>query len=86
MALTQTEFDAALAILKSKGIDMGYRCALLRRQWDPKAWYREHELMMLQNIMYSLYEYDITSGLLEDDDIASLFEMGTQITQNWYLS
>ena len=86
MARTQTEYDAAYAILKDKGIDLAYRTAILRRQWDPKAYYREQELMMLQNILYSLYYYDVSSGLLEDDAIDLLFELGTQITQNWYMS
>jgi hypothetical protein len=81
--MTQTDFDAEVVVLIGNEVRFGNTTALLRKRDDPAYKAREEELMMLQNVIYCLRDYDVTSGLLEDDEILKLIEIGTKITLNW---
>jgi hypothetical protein len=81
--VTQDVFDSKLSDLIEREVRFAYTCAVLHIQGDPIAHKREQELMMLQNVINSLRDYDVTSELLEDSDVELFFELGTTITLNW---
>lgn len=81
--ITQTEFDNTLEVFFLNKVKFAEKVATLKRQDDPAAFNKEEYLMMFDNIMYALRDYDVTSELLEDDEIEYLFELGTQISLNW---
>lgn len=80
---TQAELDASIEILFLNKIRFANKVATLRKQDDPAAFNKEEYLMMFDNVMYSLRDYDVTSELLTDEEIEYLYELGTQISLNW---
>jgi len=82
MALTQTEFDNAVLSVADHEVRIAYACCQLRRQNDPACNAREEELIMLQNVLYGLRNYDVDSDILTETEINYLFELSTQIVQN----
>jgi len=83
MPIPQTQFDDSYMILALNQIKYSAFVSDLRRRNDPAAYNKEEYLMMFQNVMYALRDYDVTSLLLDDDEIEYLFELGTQISLNW---
>lgn len=81
--INQTEFDNTLEVFFLNKVKFAVKVATLKRQDDPAVYNKEEYLMMFDNIMYALRDYDITSELLDDDEIEYLFELGTQISLNW---
>jgi hypothetical protein len=82
-AQSQTDFDISVQILFLNKIKYCTKVSTMRRQNDPAVFTKEEYLMMFDNIMYSLRDYDVTSELLTDDEIEYLYELGTQISLNW---
>jgi hypothetical protein len=79
----QTTFDDMVDTLIGHEIRITKHAADMHKQDDPIAPEREDEVMMMQNIIYSLRDYDVTSELLTDDEIRTNYEMGLQIAINW---
>jgi len=82
LIMTQDAFDEAVLGIAAHEVRIGYACCQLRRQNDPDANRVEDELMMLQNVLYGVRNYDITSEILTDEEIAYYFELSTLIVQN----
>ena len=82
--MLQSEYDNSLDILFLNEIKYANFVAKLRRRNDPAAFGKEEYLIMFDNILYSLRDYDITSEVLTDAEIAYLFELGTQLSINWH--
>ena len=80
--MTQAILDAKVLAVAAKGVDMMYISASLRRQGDPAAARLEEEYMFLQNVLYAVRDYDVTSDLLTADDINYLFELATNVVQS----
>jgi hypothetical protein len=81
--MTQLEFDDSLDILFLNEIKFADVVAKLRKRMDPDAFKKEEHLMMFDNVMYALRYYDVTSAGLTDEQIQSLFELGTQLSLTW---
>lgn len=80
---TQAEFDASIEILFLNKIRYSHKVATMRKQDDPAVMNKEEYLMMFDNVMYALRDYDVTSELFTDEEIEYLYELGTQISLNW---
>lgn len=81
--MTQTEFDNKVLAAVSGHINVMEIAADLRRQGDPQARRIEEEQIFCNNVITSLENYDVTSELLEDDDIEYLFELATGAIQKF---
>ena len=79
---TQTEYDEIVAAMVTFEVNLANKVSMLRRQNDPDAFRREEELMALQNVLFSLAHYDITSNILTESEIEWFYELGTTIIQN----
>jgi hypothetical protein len=79
--VTQTELDDIVLCIATKGVDYAETTCDFRRQSDPDARRREEEYMMLRNIIFALHNYDLDSGILEDNEIQFLFELATLILE-----
>ena len=79
---TQDEYDELVLTFLDYEVKLVNRAALLRRSNDSDFFRVEEETMALQNILYSLSYYDITAGILTDDEIYYNFELATDIIQN----
>ena len=79
--MTQTEFDQVVLGIQEHGVRIAYNAARMRIQNDPDCNRIERELMMLTVIIEALKNYDITSEILTDAEIAYYFELATQIVQ-----
>lgn len=75
--ITQAEFDDKVLAVASKHITLMGIAADLRKQGDKEALRIEQEQMFLQNVISALKDYDITSDVLETEDIDYLFELAT---------
>ena len=84
--VTQEEFDNQLGYLVGQQIKNARQAADLRRQNDPAAFRKEMGCIMLLNCIAALQDYDVTSGLLTDEEIQTTIELGTQVTLNWPLT
>ena len=79
---TQTEYDEIVAAMVTFEVNLANKVSMLRRQNDPDAFRREEELMALQNVLFSIAHYDITSNILTESEIEWFYELGTTIIQN----
>jgi hypothetical protein len=79
--MTQAELDDLVLCIVTKGIDYAETTCDFRRQSDPDSYRREMECMMLRNIIYSLKDYDIESGILSESDIGYQLELATLILE-----
>jgi hypothetical protein len=79
--MTQTEFDNKVIAIAQKEIDLMATVVDLRRQSDPLSATLEERQMVLNNVLYALKDYDITSGILSDAEIDYLFELATLTVQ-----
>jgi hypothetical protein len=82
--MLQQELDDSVDILRLNQIKYAKFVAQLRQRNDPAAFGKEEYLIMFDNVLYSLRDYDITSEVLTDTEIAYLFELGTQLSINWH--
>jgi hypothetical protein len=83
--MNQSEYDSSIDILRLNEIKYAKFVALLRRRNDPAAFNKEEYLMMFDNVLYALRDYDITTiGVLTDTEISYLFELGNQLSLNWH--
>ena len=73
--ITQTDFDSIVLGIVEHQVRLGIITAAMRRQGDTDAWRREEELMMLQNIVDALRDYDVTDDYLSNQDILDLHEL-----------
>lgn len=80
--MTQTIFDnIVLGIANYEG-NLAHVCVQMTRQNDPDASRRAEELMMLQNVLFGLRHYDISSEIFTDAEISYYFELATQVIQS----
>ena len=79
---TQAEFDDIVLGIADHEVRLAYLACRMRRQNDPDCNRREEELMMLQNVLYGLRNYDITSDILTDAEIRYYYELATSIAQS----
>ena len=70
--ITQTDFDNMVLGIAYHQVRIGIVTVALRGQGDPDAWRREEELMMLQNIIDALRDYDVTDDYLTYENIQYL--------------
>jgi hypothetical protein len=82
LAMTQTEFDNMVLAIADHEVRVAYACCQLRRQNDPDCNRIEEELMLLQNALYGLRNYDISSEILTDAEINYYVELSTLVVQN----
>jgi len=81
--MTQEEFDNKVLAAVSGHVDVMEIAADLRRQGDPQAKRIEEEQIFCNNVITALEGYDVTSELLADGDIDSLFELATGAVQKF---
>lgn len=81
--MTQEELDNKVLAIAEKEIDLAVIIADLRRQGDPLASRLEEQGMVLNNVLSSLKDYDITSGIITDAEIDYLLELATITTQTY---
>jgi hypothetical protein len=81
--MSQTEFDNQVDLLVGHEVRLAYTASIMRKQNDPEVASREEELMLLQNCIYTLRNYDVTSLLLTDNEIRIATELATQTILNW---
>ncbi len=79
---TQEEYDRLIQSIATYEVRMADKVAALRSQRDPDAFRREEELMLLQNVLFTLNHYDITSGILTEQEIDKCHELATIVVQN----
>lgn len=82
MALTQEKLDDLVLAIAAEETRIAYNCCRLARQNDPDHERISDELVMLQNVLYGLRNYDITSEILTDTEIAYYLELSTLISQS----
>lgn len=82
MAQTQAQYDDIVLGIADHEVRLAYIATQMRRQNDPDCNRREEELMMLQNILYGLRNYDITADILTEAEIKYYYELATNIAQN----
>jgi len=82
ITIVQTDFDNIVLGIADHQIRLAVVTAALRRQGDPDAWRREEELIMLQNIIDALRDYDVDADFLSDENIWYLQELATIIVEN----
>ena len=82
LTILQTDFDNIVLGIAGHQVRLGVATAALRRQGDPDAWRREEELMMLQNIIDTLRDYDVDADFLSDENIWYLHELATIVVEN----
>ena len=82
LTIAQTDFDNIVLGIADHQVRLGIVAAALRRQGDPDAWRREEELMILQNIIDSLRDYDVDADFLTDENIWYLHELATIVVEN----
>ena len=73
--ITQTDFDSIVLGIAEHQVRLANITAAMRRQGDTDSWRREEELMMLQNIVNALRDYDVTDDYLSNQDILDLHEL-----------
>jgi hypothetical protein len=78
---TQAQYDAIVQSMITYEVDIAIRCVKLREQNDPTVFDWEERLMMLQNCLFSLRDYDITWGWLTQAEIDYMFEIITTLLQ-----
>ena len=81
--MTQSELDNKVLAIAEKEISLAIIIADLRRQSDPMANTLEEQAMVLNNVLSSLKDYDITSGIITDSEIDYLLELATITTQTY---
>lgn len=79
---TQAQFDDIVLGIADHEVRMTYITCQMRRQNDPDCNRREEELMMLQNVLFGLRNYDITADILTEAEIKYYYELATNIAQN----
>jgi hypothetical protein len=79
--MTQAEYDDKVNAIADHSIRLAYKSAKLRRRYDPAVYWREAEIIFLQNILFSLSYYDVDSGLFTDTELRDLFALATQVIQ-----
>jgi hypothetical protein len=79
--MTQAEYDYKVNSIVEQSIRLANESALLRKQSDPIMFKREEELVMLQNLIYALSYYDVSSSFFTDTEINEMFELAIQISQ-----
>lgn len=79
--MTQAEYDEKVNTIAAHHVRMVYSAAQLRKQFEPTAYVREEECVMLANVLYSLSFYDVDSTIFTDDEIRDLFGLATSIIQ-----
>ncbi len=80
--ITQADFDSIVIGIAEHQVRLADITVAMRRQGDADAWRREEELMMLQNIINALRDYDVTDDYLSTQDIFNLHELATLIVEN----
>jgi hypothetical protein len=78
--MTQDELDDIVVALADRHVDVMVKACDLRRQGDPEARRIEEEQMLVQNCLSALKDYDVTSDVLTEDDIAYNIELITGAT------
>jgi hypothetical protein len=80
--MSQTDYDNMVLSIGDYHVTMANKCCLLRRQNDPDWMRMEEELMLLQNVLFAMRDYDITSDILTDAEIAYYQELAIQVIQS----
>jgi len=82
LVIAQTDFDNIVLGIANHQVRLGVITVAMHRQGDPDAWRREEELMMLQNIIDALRDYDVDADFLTDENIWYLHELATIVVEN----
>ena len=80
--ILQADFDNIVLGISEHQVRLGVITVAMHRQGDPDAWRREEELMMLQNIIDALKNYDVTDDYLTDENIWYLHELATIVVED----
>lgn len=81
-SITQTELDTIILSIANYFVDLTTKAAKLRRQNDPAAWKREREMIALHNYYTSLLFYDVSSGIMTDDELRRIIEYATRLIES----
>ena len=82
LAPTQTELDDTVLTIGSYFVELTEVAADQRGDADPEAYNREEEMMMLFNVYDALRFYDVSSGVLSNEEIRYLTELASVIIEN----
>ena len=83
MVMTQDDLDTQVDFLCANEVKLASIAATMHRQGDPQAFFREDDLILLQNCLVTLKFYDVTSLLLTDAEIQTAIQLGTQTILKW---
>ena len=80
--INQDYIDNLVQMIAAFTTDFGIQVLDLVVQQDPDAWRSEQMLMALQNIMWSLRDYDIDVDVFTEQEIMYLEELAIQLIQD----
>jgi len=80
--VNQAYIDNLVQMIATFTTDFGIKVLDLVVQQDPDAWRMEQTLMALQNIMWSLRDYDIDVDAFTEQEILYLEELTIQMIQD----
>lgn len=80
--VSQDYIDNLVQMIATFTTDFGVKVLDLVVQQDPDAWRMEQTLMALQNIMWSLRDYDIDVDAFTEQEILYLEELAIQMIQD----
>ncbi len=80
--IDQDYIDNLVQMIAAFTTDFGIQILDLVVQQDPDAWRSEQMLMALQNIMWSLRDYDIDVDIFTEQEIMYLEELAIQLIQD----
>ena len=80
--INQDYIDNLVQMIAAFTTDFGIKVLDLVVQQDPDAWRMEQTLMALQNIMWSLRDYDIDVDVFTEQEILYLEELAIQLIQD----
>jgi len=80
--VNQDYIDNLVQMIATFTTDFGIKVLNLVVQQDPDAWRMEQTLMALQNIMWSLRDYDIDVDAFTEQEIMYLEELTIQMIQD----
>lgn len=82
LIVSQDYIDNLVNAIADFTTDFGVKVLDLVTQQDPDAWRMEQQLMALQNIMWSLRDYDIDVDVFTEQEIMYLEELAMQMIQD----
>lgn len=87
MLINQTVIDEWILLAKGYIVSKGKETALAHKTGDRLFDEKLEELMALENFLFSIQDYDYSSGIFTDDELKYLLEqigkLGHTCPKNW---